>query len=634
MELLQEGESNTGRRNFPHKNKSTVCPPLSTIPAVKIFFEMVKQDIEALPPRIGLMPNLTTQEQRALSDLRSNKEFLIREADKGGNVVLWPHSLYLEEASRQLCNQHFYRRLPSNPTGVFSTKLRALLDRSFELGVISVQERDFIWVEEPTTSTFYMLPKVHKDLNKPPGRPIVSSIGSLCEKACIYIDFFLQPFVLKLPSHIRDSSHFISIYKRLDLSSGEIMVTCDVESLYSNISHDDGLQAIMFFLDQQTNSDRMHDSFIIDLLDFVLRHNFFLFDRTFYIQTSGVAMGARCAPAFENLFLGWWEHTVVYVSNFFINKVRHWSRFIDDIFFIWSGSIEECLEFLDVLNHNPFNIILTHQFSSVAVQFVDLEVKCQNGKLSTCLYRKPTAVNSLLEYRSFHPKHTRDGIPRGQFLRARRNCTDDEDFRREAHDLTERFRRRNYPKKCISRAYQRAKIQTQDTLLVPTRKETDKFVRFITGYHTQWNQVRDILNNHWRILTADTQTAQVISPRPLVIAKRAPNFRDILTRSHYSRPTHKLNRGIVLKGSFPCGNCTVCTYMHPTRDSFINPTDQTPHRLKSYINCKTSNVIYAIICTCPRVYVGQTTQELRRRIQGHFSTINTAVADRRKGFLG
>ncbi|XP_069584088.1 uncharacterized protein [Ranitomeya imitator] len=274
---------------------------------------------------------------------------------------------------------------------------------------------------------------------------------------------------------------------------------------------------------------------------------------------------------------------------------------------------------------------LLQEGESNTVQFLDLEVKCQNGKLSTCLYRKPTAVNSLLEYRSFHPKHTRDGIPRGQFLRARRNCTDDEDFRREAHDLTERFRRRNYPKKCISRAYQRAKIQTQDTLLVPTKKETDKFVRFITGYHTQWNQVRDILNNHWRILTADTQTAQVISPRPLVTAKRAPNFRDILTRSHYSRPTHKLNRGIVLKGSFPCGNCTVCTYMHPTRDSFINPTDQTPHRLKSYINCKTSNVIYAIICTCPRVYVGQTTQELRRRIQGHFSTINTAVADRRKG---
>ncbi|CAJ0955119.1 unnamed protein product [Ranitomeya imitator] len=136
------------------------------------------------------------------------------------------------------------------------------------------------------------------------------------------------------------------------------------------------------------------------------------------------------------------------------------------------------------------------KFSSVAVQFLDLEVKCQNGKLSTCLYRKPTAVNSLLEYRSFHPKHTRDGIPRGQFLRARRNCTDDEDFRREAHDLTERFRRRNYPKKCISRAYQRAKIQTQDTLLVPTKKETDKFVRFITGYHTQWNQdfVVDVVN--------------------------------------------------------------------------------------------------------------------------------------------
>ncbi|CAJ0965326.1 unnamed protein product [Ranitomeya imitator] len=92
------------------------------------------------------------------------------------------------------------------------------------------------------------------------------------------------------------------------------------------------------FAHHQVNSDRLHDSFIIDLLDFALRHNFFLFDRVFYLQTSGVAMGARCAPSFANLFLEWWESTFVFVSDIFKNRVRRWSRFIDDVFFIWSGS--------------------------------------------------------------------------------------------------------------------------------------------------------------------------------------------------------------------------------------------------------------------------------------------------------
>ncbi|CAJ0937732.1 unnamed protein product [Ranitomeya imitator] len=591
---------------------------------------MAKRDIENLPTKIPFVDNLTAQEKRASFRLKNNSDFIIREADKGGNIVLWPHDLYTKEAYRQLENPRFYRKLPSDPTGIYSTKLRTLIDRALELGIINIGERDFIWVKHPTTSTFYMLPKVHKDVHRPPGRPIVSSIGSLCEKACTYVDFFLQPLVLNLPSYTRDSSDFIASLQDITLAPGEIMVTCDVESLYSNIDHDHGLQAVLFFLDQQQNSDRLHDSFIVDLLDFILRHNFFLFDRNFFLQVSGVAMGARCAPALANLFLGWWESTVVYKSVLFSSKVRCWRRYIDDVFFIWTGSQDEVETFIGFLNDNPYNIFLTSSCSSSSVIFLDLNVVCQDGVLSTCLYRKPTATNNLLEFRSFHPSHTKKGIPVGQFLRTRRNCTRDEDFYREAHDLTQRFKKRTYPNKYISQAYQRAKGQSQVALLQPREKTSDRSVRFITGFNTHWSQVRHILQRHWGILTTDLSTSQIVSERPLITARRAPNLRDILTRSHYARPTVKLNRGISLKGSFPCGDCNVCQFIHPVRDNFCNPTDQKEHRLKSYINCRTTNVIYAITCPCPLVYVGQTSQELRRRIQKHLSTISMAAADSRK----
>ncbi|XP_071989322.1 uncharacterized protein [Engystomops pustulosus] len=61
--------------------------------------------------------------------------------------------------------------------------------------------------------------------------------------------------------------------------------------------------------------------------------------------------------------------------------------------------------------------------------------------------RKQTATNSLLSFTSFHPKHLRQSIPVGQFLRLRRNCSDIADFRKHAKDLTGRFRARGYPKK-------------------------------------------------------------------------------------------------------------------------------------------------------------------------------------------
>lgn len=102
----------------------------------------------------------------------------MKEADKGGNDVLWPIAKYTQEAHRQLGNP-CYVKLPSA--------------RSF--GIISKQEHAFLTVDKPVTPTFYILPILHKDPVSPLGRPIVAGIGGLSEKACLYIDYYLQPLV-------------------------------------------------------------------------------------------------------------------------------------------------------------------------------------------------------------------------------------------------------------------------------------------------------------------------------------------------------------------------------------------------------------------------------------------------------
>lgn len=51
----------------------------------------------------------------------------------------------------------------------------------------------------------------------------------------------------------------------------------DIESLYPSIQHEVGLQTVMYFLDKQMASDHGYDSLLLDLLEFVLKQNYFIF---------------------------------------------------------------------------------------------------------------------------------------------------------------------------------------------------------------------------------------------------------------------------------------------------------------------------------------------------------------------
>lgn len=147
----------------------------------------------------------------------------------------------------------------------------------------------------------------------------------------------------------------------------------------------------------------------------------------------------------------------------------------------------------------------------ISIDFLDLTLTIQEDHITTTLYRKPTATNSLLEYGSFHPQHQRDGIPTGQFLRIKRNCSEKEDFKLQAQDLTQRFLQRGYPKKVVSKAFQRAKSTDRATLLQPRRRHEQKEVRIISTYNNQWPAIRDILRKNWSILHSDIRLQDIVS---------------------------------------------------------------------------------------------------------------------------
>ncbi len=73
----------------------------------------------------------------------------------------------------------------------------------------------------------------------------MAAIGSLTEKNSAFVDFHLQPLVTSLPSYIKDTMEFIERMKNVKLPDYPVfLVTMDVESFYTNVPFQGGLEAI------------------------------------------------------------------------------------------------------------------------------------------------------------------------------------------------------------------------------------------------------------------------------------------------------------------------------------------------------------------------------------------------------
>ena len=182
----------------------------------------------------------------------------------------------------------------------------------------------------PSPGRFYTLPKIHKPGTPPPGRPIVSGNGTVTEVASNFIDYFLNPLVPSLSSYIQDTTHFLRLIEQYRLPPNSIIGTLDVESLYTNIPHDEGLESCEFHLNKRENK-KIPTNFLLKLMDFVLKNNNFTFNNTHYIQVQGTAMGTPMAPSYACLFMGVLEQKIL--DKAFL-KPDLWIRFIDDIFFV------------------------------------------------------------------------------------------------------------------------------------------------------------------------------------------------------------------------------------------------------------------------------------------------------------
>ena len=124
-------------------------------------------------------------------------------------------------------------------------------------------------------------------------------------------------------------------------------------------------------------------------------------------------------------------------------------RFIDDIFFIWTGSKTDLEKFLNELNTKHPSIKFEYEISKERISFLDSVIYIKNNKLHTKIFKKKTDHQTFLNINSEHPKSLKSSIPYSQALRIKRICSTKKDFDHHSRELKGRFLKQGYDQKLV-----------------------------------------------------------------------------------------------------------------------------------------------------------------------------------------
>ncbi|KAL9962144.1 hypothetical protein ACROYT_G031222 [Oculina patagonica] len=138
------------------------------------------------------------------------------------------------------------------------------------------------------------------ELTDVPLRHIVSCVNTFAYGLSAYLSNILSPLTRNWDFAVTNSAHFVSTISSETILDNEIMVSFDVESLFTNVPIDDAVQAALRKLENDPSfADRttLTPALMADLLNFVLRSTYF----QYYEQREGAAMESPVSAVVSNL---------------------------------------------------------------------------------------------------------------------------------------------------------------------------------------------------------------------------------------------------------------------------------------------------------------------------------------------
>ena len=342
------------------------------------------------------LSNLTIPQKTTLKLLKNDKTLTIKPSDKNLGPAIMDTSTYVSMALTEHLLTPDYLQISQLEAKHRMENLTQTLKKLLKTHQEILSKPEILYFERSLQlplrlPVFYGLPKVHKTPVKL--RPVVSSCGSLLSIFSTWLDYKMKDLLPMVKSYLKNSTTVINDLKHMVLPKNALLFSADATSMYTNIDTPTGLKAVEDFI--HSNIAEIPTNFPTELflktLQLVMDNNVFSFEKSFWVQLSGTAMGTPAACAYATISFGQFENSNILPK--FASNLIYYKRYIDDIFGIWlpptHNKNETWTAFVDTLN-SWGKLKWVIQTPSPNSTFLDLNITIRNSKILTSTFQKKT----------------------------------------------------------------------------------------------------------------------------------------------------------------------------------------------------------------------------------------------------
>ena len=385
--------------------------------------------------------NLNNEEQAAIKTLQSNKDIVIKRPDKGGGVVVLDKTYYNNSLLSLIQDTNKFIECDKNQSSNVKKEINVIAApyKEGNESIYKVLHRR----GDYNNGHLYGLPKIHKNKQKPPLRPIISMTGTVTHDIAQYLNNLIRPYINK-NNMIQSSNELLVHLQHRTVDNEQVMCSLDVESLFTNVPVDTTINIIAqsVYHSEHLPPPPIPETTLRDLLRLCTTCTPFNFMNKTYLQRDGVSMGSPLGPTFADFYMSALENHVL--SQDKVSNPLFYVRYVDDILAIFNSK-RHINYFIRRLSNNSILKFTSEIMENNEFHFLDVKITVRNSKIFTGVFIKETDKGTYAHYDSHTLLNYKISVIKYLVRRAVKYCDSWFAINQEINRLKQIFVNNRYP---------------------------------------------------------------------------------------------------------------------------------------------------------------------------------------------